>query len=78
MTRYDYKGINYSSGKNDWKKFDKNNPAVAFNMLYVNICPAYISKQNSNHEQQMIVLMIPNGGRCHYLAAKDYHYYYEE
>ena len=34
------------------------------------IYPAYVSKHNSNHEKQTILLMIPNGERWHYLAVK--------
>ena len=41
--KYNWKGINYPSGKNGWKTFVKNNPAIALNVLYVykmNIYPA--------------------------------------
>ena len=42
------------------------------------IYPAYVSKNNSNHEKQVILLMIPNGkgpeatihGEWHYLVVK--------
>ena len=42
------------------------------------IYPAYVSKNNSNREKRVILLMIPNGekreakckGRWHYLAVK--------
>ena len=46
------------------------------------MCPAYLSKHNSNREKQVILLMIPNeakskgrkagseGQRWHYLAVK--------
>ena len=41
------------------------------------ICPADISKNNSNCEKQMILLMIPNEEkeRWPYLASKIYLYY---
>ena len=45
--------------------FEKNYPNLFLDVLYVkkmNIYPAYISNQNSNHEKQFILLMIPNGG----------------
>lgn len=29
------KGINYLSGKDDWKQFDKNNPTNALNVFCV-------------------------------------------
>ena len=33
------------------------------------IYPFYVSKHNSNYEKQVILLMIPNEERCHYLAV---------
>ena len=44
------------------------------------ICPAYISKINLNHEEQIIFLMIPNEEKegWHYLAVKNYLHYYTE
>ena len=63
--------MNYLSGKNDWKSLEKNNPKIALNVFYIkemNIYPAYISKHNLNHEDEIILLMIPNGVRWHYLA----------
>ena len=46
-----WEGINFPSEKINWKKFEKNNIAIALNVSYAkkeNICPAYISKHNSN------------------------------
>ena len=43
--------------------FEKNNPIIVLNILHTKekeICPAYISKINSNCEKQIILLMIPN------------------
>ena len=34
------------------------------------IYPAYVSKQNSNCERQVIIFMIPHGEEWHYLAVK--------
>ena len=31
MNKYNWKGIKYPSGKDDWKKFKKNNPAIDLN-----------------------------------------------
>ena len=33
------------------------------------LCPAYISKYNSTHEKQIILLMIPNEKGWHYVAV---------
>ena len=55
--------MNFPSEKDDWKKFEKNNVTIALNVLYANkekIYSAYVSKQNSNREKQVILLMIPN------------------
>ena len=38
----DWEGINYSSQKDDWEKFEKNNVTIALNVLYAKkekICP---------------------------------------
>ena len=58
--------MKYSSKIDDWKTFEKNNPTIAFNVLYIKIMeifPAYISKINSNYEKQIILLMNPNEER---------------
>ena len=49
ISKYNWEGINYPSENNDWKKFDKNNLAIALTVLYAKnekIYPAYLSKQN--------------------------------
>ena len=56
------KGINHPSKTDDWKTFEKNNPTIALNILYIKekeICSAYISKINSKCEKKN-PLMIPN------------------
>ena len=32
--KYNWEGINYPSAKDDWKKLEKSNPAIALNVLY--------------------------------------------
>ena len=56
MHRYNWKGINYPSIKDDWTEFEKHNPTIALNVLYVkiNIYLPYISKHDSNNEKQII------------------------
>ena len=66
INKYNWEGINYSSKKDDWKKFEKNNVAIALNVLYVKkekIYPAYVSKHNSNHGKRVILLMTSNGDK---------------
>ena len=55
INKYKWEGINFLSEKDDLKKIEKNN------VLYAKkekICPAYVSKNNSNREKQVILLMI--------------------
>ena len=50
INKYNWKGINYSSKIDDWEMFKKNNPTIVL-IMYIKekgICPAYISKNNSN------------------------------
>ena len=71
MTRYGQKRIN------KWKKFDKNNLAIALNVLYVK--KINIQKRTQTMNKKINALMIPNGDGCHYLTVKNhyYHHYYE-
>ena len=59
----------------DFKMFEQRNETVALNMLYVShnkkeICIAYQSKYNRKRENQVILLMITDGEKYHYLAVK--------
>ena len=63
INKYDWQDINFPSHKEDWNNFEKNNKSVAVNILYVphttkQIIPAYISKHNSDRENQVILLII--------------------
>ena len=59
----------------DWKKFESNNKVV-LNILYVphntkKIDIAYKSKHNLTREKEVILLMISNGEKWHYLTVKN-------
>ena len=57
INKYKWEGINFPSEKDDWEKIEKNNIAIVLNVLYAKkekICPAYVSKNNSNREKQVI------------------------
>ena len=46
INKYKWKAIKYPSKIDDWKTFEKNNPTVTLNTLFIKekeICPAYIS-----------------------------------
>ena len=54
------------------KNFLKNHLTNAVHVLYAKnkkIYPAYVSKQNSKHEKQLIFLMIPTGEGWNYVAV---------
>ena len=59
----------------DWKKFESNNE-IALNISYVppntrKIHVAYKSKHNLTRENQIILLMITDGEKWHYLTVKN-------
>ena len=61
--------------KEDWKKFEPNNKSIALNILFLlynaeNIRLAYKSKHNFKHENLVILLMITDGKKWHYLFVK--------
>ena len=73
MNEYKLERINFPSKKHGWKKIEKNNVTITLNVLYVKkekIYPSYVSKNNSNRHKQVILLMIPNREKWHYLAIK--------
>ena len=52
INKYNWEEINYLSKIDNWKKFERNNPITALNILCIKekkILPAYISKHNSDH-----------------------------
>ena len=74
IDQYNWKEIDFPP-KNDWKKFELNNNSIALNILCVpdnteEIRHASKSKYNLKHENQVILLMITNGEKLHYLAVK--------
>ena len=75
IDQYNWNEIDFPSTGNDWKKFELNNKSVALNILYMphnteKICHAYMSKYNLTRENQVILLMITEGEKWHYLAVK--------
>ena len=75
IDQYNWKEIDFPSHRKDWKKFESNNKSTALNILYVphnteKIRHAYKSKYNLNHKNQVLLLMITDGKKWHYLAVK--------
>ena len=76
IDQYNWKEIDFPLHKKDWKKFESNNKSIALNILYLlhntkEIRHAYKSKYNLNGENQVILLMITDGEKWHYLSVKN-------
>ena len=75
MDTYNWKDIKFLSYCNDWKKFGQNDKTIALNIFFVpysnkQIRPAYISKYNYKRDNQVVLLMITDNEKWHYLAVK--------
>ena len=75
INKYNWKDIDFPAMSKDWKKFESNNE-IAINNLCVphntkKINIAYKSKHNLTQEKQVILLMISNGEKWHYLTVKN-------
>ena len=75
INKYNWKDIDFPAISKDWKKFESNNE-IALNILYVphntkKINIAYKSKHNLTREKKVILLMIGNGEKWHYLVIKN-------
>ena len=75
IDQYNWKDIDFPAMGKDWKKFESNNE-IALNILYVplntkKINIAYKSKHNLTREKQVILLMISNSEKWHYLTVKN-------
>ena len=71
----DWKKLEKNNMTFDWKKFEQNNKTIALNILFVphntkTIRLTYKSKYNRKRENQVVLLMITNGKKWHYLALK--------
>ena len=73
IDKYNWKGIDFPAGIKDWKKFERNNKTIALNILSVphnkeTINLEYKSKYNRKCENQVILLIITNSEKWHYIA----------
>ena len=74
INKYDWEGIDFLSGPKDWIKFEQNNKKIALNILFIPhntkiISVTYRSEYNNKCKKQVILLMITNGKKWHYLAV---------
>ena len=76
INQYKWKNKHFPPSQKDWEKFEKNNTTTALNILYVpynteEISIAYKSEYNNDHKNQLILLMINDNEKWHYLALKN-------
>ena len=75
LTNITGKKYSFLSHQRDWKKFEENNKSISLNILYVShntkqIRLAYKSKYNHKCNNQVVLLMITDGEKWHYLAVR--------
>ena len=73
INKYNWKGTEFQARAKEWIKFEKNNKTVAHNVLHIprntkTINLPYRSEYNDKRKKQVILLMISNGKKQHYLA----------
>ena len=61
-------------GPKDWEKFERNNKTITLNILLMQqntekIRVAYRSEYNKKRKKQVILLMVTDGKKWHYLAV---------
>ena len=75
IDQYHWKERDFPSHSKAWKKFEQNNKTIVLNILFSphnteKIRLAYKSKHNFKRENQVILLMITDAKKLHYLAVK--------
>ena len=75
INQYNWKEIDFPSERRGWKKFELNNKSISLNILFVpynteNIRLAYKSKYKFKRENQVILLMITDNKKWHYLSLR--------
>ena len=75
IDQYNWKDIDFPPPNKDWRKLELNND-IALNILYIphntkKTQLAYRSKNNLTCDKQIILLMITDGEKWHYLTVKN-------
>ena len=75
IDQYNWNQLDFPLYSKDWKKLEQNNKTIALNILFVphnttKIRLPYKSKHNFKRENQVILLMITDGKKWHYLTVK--------
>ena len=75
ISKYNWNRINFPSQRKDWELFERDNEDIALNILSIphnkkTIELQYKSKYNRTRKNQVVLLMITDGEKWHYLALK--------
>ena len=73
INNLNWENINFPPKKQDYETFEMNNKSIALNVLQANeqkIGHYYEYKFNKTREKQVILLMISDNEKQHYLAVK--------
>ena len=73
---YNWHALEFPTQPSSWKKFEKNDRPTAFSILFApndtdDIRLAYKSKYNGKREKKVILLIIGDGKKWHYLVVKN-------
>ena len=76
INKYNWERIDFLAGSKEWKKFERNNKTIALNVLYIplnikTMSVAYRSEHNNKRKNQVILLMITDSRKHHYLTVTD-------
>ena len=74
INKYNWEGIDFPAGPKEWQKFERNNKTIALNILFIQRnrktkSVAYRSEYSNKRKRQVILLMITDGKKWHYLAV---------
>ena len=74
VNKYNWEEIEFPAGPKDWKKFEQNNKKIALSILFIRhnteiIKVVYRSEYNNKHKKQVVLSMITDDKKWHYLAV---------
>ena len=77
ISKYNWEETEFPAGPKDWEKFEQNNKTIVLNILFVAYNTetrrvVYMSKYNHKRRNQVILLMITDGNKHHYLAISNF------
>ena len=78
INNLNWENINFPPQGQDYQQFEMNNKSTALNILQIQdqekICHYYKSEHNKTRENKIILLMITDNEKRHYLAVKRFNF----